>query len=189
MKKFLLSLSVAALVTLSSSTARADVFDFSFSGPSDYGSGTITASEEGTSGIYDITAISGISDGSTISALIPYHIYPNTEGGYNDNRIYYPEVITDVNLNPSYLDLSGFSYVLADGEDINVWYGVWLGCPSDPGNREGYDLMYGPGYSNNTLDNFDLTAESAEPASLLLLGTGALGVIFLLRRRHATKPL
>jgi hypothetical protein len=194
MKKALLSLSVLiAFLGLSASVCRADVFDFTLSGASDSGSGTITATEQGTSGIYDITAITGTLNGIAISSLLPVKTYPDSAQSGNDNLFYYPEVYISPNIVASNLDDNGTSFTLADGEEFNLWFGVISGCPKTLGNTNTYYLMDGPGPGpyDYTYDpvSFDLTAETAEPASLLLLGTGALGVFLLWHRRRAVKQI
>src|ERR1035437_772988 len=144
MKKFLLSLSCVALfLTLSSSAAHADTFDFSFSGLGYSGSGTITANPDlnyaADSGIYLISAITGTTNGISIAGLVPAGTYPAVSAANsNNNDLYVPAVSTVDNNLPGYLDILGLSYVLTDGTDINLWFGVLHGRSSDPGNTDTY---------------------------------------------------
>jgi len=169
---------VALLLVLSSISARADVFDFSFTGPSDSGSGTITANATETVGEFVATSMSGVTDGVAISSLLPPNTYPASVLLSNDNDLYDPAIVTFFNSGPAYLDIYGFSYELVDGTIFNLYYGVYMG--SDP---EIYNLLTGD-YVNDALTSFTLTDITPEPSSLLLLGTGALVVFCLLWRRR-----
>jgi hypothetical protein len=187
MNRLLLALSCAALLTgLSSTHARAetidgyanydlstftvtnpstDVFDFSFSGSGQSGSGVFTTSA-GVGGVYLVTGVSGTTDGSTIASLFAPGTYPFLLGGGN-NDLYYPTVITPPNSGSAYLDIFGLSYALADGQDVNLYYGQ-----GESGDPEVYDLLTG-------------LSSTPEPPSLLLFVTGVLGLVAIptLRRR------
>ena len=57
MKRFSLALGALALATLCAQTSKADTFSFSFTGFSFNGAGTITATKEGNTNVYDVTGI------------------------------------------------------------------------------------------------------------------------------------
>jgi hypothetical protein len=192
MKKLLLALTCSALFAgLGSTAARAEyidgylnydlssftitsagagVYDFSFSGAGQSGSGAFTTATTGTSGEFLITGISGTTDGSTITSLYSvaaagdFSAYPSALGG-SDNLLYFPPVTNSPNTNSAYLDVYGVSYALADGQNINLYYGVGQG--SDP---QVYNLLTG--------------LPTPEPESLLLLGAGCLGLFAIVGRRR-----
>jgi hypothetical protein len=91
---------VSLVLALSGGAASAGplpvvVFDWSTTGPS--GSGTFTATDDG-SGTYTITAITGTFNGGTITSLS----LPGLGLGGNDNLLFYP--------GSDQLDISGFSF-------------------------------------------------------------------------------
>jgi len=194
MNRLLSALSCAALILgLSSIAARAEtidgytnfdltsftvtspgggIFDFSFSGAGQTGSGVFTTATTSTVGEYLITGVTGTTDGSAITSLFPAFSYPTLLGG-GDNDLYFPAITTSPNTGPAYIDIFGLSYALADGQDINLYYGQ--GQTGDP---QVYNLLTG--------------TPAPEPPSLLLLATGGLALagLGLTRRRlaPAAKP-
>jgi len=163
---FLVFRCVTLIAGLSSSMAYADTFNFTFSGVSDTGSGVMTASPTGTPGVELITGIVGTTDGSAISALLAPGSYP-APLALNDNDLY--------TASGSFLDIQGVSYVLANGTDINLYFGQF-----GTGDPTVYNLISGPDEINDGLTSFSLTqnvAATPEPGSLVLLGTGVLGLV------------
>jgi hypothetical protein len=160
------------LTSFSLTSVGGGVFDFSFSGPSDSGSGVFDTTTTGTAGQYLITGITGTVDSSAITALDPASTYPYFFGG-GDNLLFDPGVIGYGDSNPSFLDISGVSFEISGGKDLNLYYGVFQG--SDP---EAYDLLS----TTPAVAPVDPPA-TPEPDSLVLLGTGVLGLAGTMRRR------
>jgi len=93
---------VAALSVLACGSARADLFDFSYSGGGITASGTLTATLQ-SGNTYLITGITGTNNGSSITGLLA----PNTYYA-NDNLLFYPA--GGDNVIGGYVDSGGLGY-------------------------------------------------------------------------------
>jgi hypothetical protein len=174
MKHRTLGFCILALVTLAtSSVARADTFDFSFSGILFSGSGTFTALEEGETDVYDVTGVTGIirdwAGSSNISSLIGLNKFTG-----NDNKLIFPGIAPPFFLSTKFFDTNGVSFALADGDVINLndSWGV------------GYAVIGAPkGLAIPEFDSIGIAKNSPvpEPSSLALFGTGILGVAGAIR--------
>jgi len=172
MKQITLACAALAAVLLPASSAFADTFDFSFTGPYFSGSGTFTATFDGGND-YTITAVTGEVAGSDITGLLASGTYPTGPGQVaNDNILIYPPELAGT----KYFDDAGVSFSLADGYDVNL---------NDTFIFENAVI----GSSDFTeFDTVSVTqvpdpAVAPEPDSLILLGTGILGIAGTLRRR------
>jgi hypothetical protein len=159
--------------------AYADVFDLSWTGAYGPGSATLTATDLG-GGAFNVTALSGTQNGSSISLLAP-----GTYGS-NDNDIFQPP-------NTNLLDLAGLSFT-----DATFSYNLFLftragqsnpytECRSDQTVCETEDDFNNLGLSVDTLTITPETSPVPEPMSVALLATAALTALGFRRRRTAAK--
>ena len=150
-------------------TANADTFNVAWSGSYGAGSGTITATDLG-GGIFQVTGITGLQDGLALSFLT------QSSYGVNGNFVY-----------PSFspqLDDLGFGFQ-AGSTEYDIYFDdsltqVYRECAS----VDTACLNFGDGVA---LDSFGITPPTTavpEPGSLILLGTGLLGLAGAVRRKR-----
>jgi hypothetical protein len=177
MKRLALAFGALALATFCAQTSKADTFTFSFTGSSFNGAGTITATEEGHTNVYDVTAITGTTNGQTITGLLGIGTFDN-----NDNKLYDPGNF----FGTLAFDQLGISYKLGTGNNV-----------SEVNLAEGSGFFVfdeiadlnppGRGDDREELIDFDVRKDPnspvPEPGTLALLGTGMLGAAGAIRRR------
>lgn len=137
-------------------------FDFSFAGSGIDASGSVTASFV-SGDTYLVTSLSGTQNGETMTLLPPE--------GYADNDNYF--------FTPGpFLDIPGVSFSLPGGTDYNVYYdaGTYYEC----NNVDDGVCYVGSGVP---LTSGSLSP-APEPGTLVLFGTGLLGLAALLRRKR-----
>jgi hypothetical protein len=167
---------LAAVFFLAASPAFADTFAWSYVGGSDSGSGTFTASPNGTPGQELITGITGTFDASAITALLGIGVCCSSPA--NDNILFFPA-------SPAFLDINGVGFGFqAGGSDVNIYF-----CGSGCTLGAGYSVLTAPtgsapGGFTLTSDNGTFNvAQTPEPSSIALLGSGLAGLIFLRKKR------
>ncbi len=188
MRKFSLALLALTTALALSPAALADAWSFTISGIGITSSGIIDFSPTSTPGIDEITGISGnfsTSNHGGFSGAITglgtgsYDFsHPTTSSNdlsVFDNLFFPAGTAPSVNSSPAgeLLDNWGLLFDVTGGYTVNVW---------GKGTGNLYALSDGIGsYVDNTAP-VDFTV-SPEPSSLLLLGTGLLGLAVILFRK------
>jgi hypothetical protein len=146
--------------------AHADTFDFSATGSAGgfSGSGKLTANPNGDGGFL-ITAI----DGTGVTGLFA----PN--GFHGNDNLLFPSA------SPT-LDSQGFSFADVNGPDhfdVNIF-----------NNGSGYFVFLRDedNFTETLPVTFALSAATPEPSTFVLLGTGLLGAIGVMRRKFLPHP-
>jgi len=151
--------------------ALADTYYFSFSGGGISASGTLVGTEIGNTGVYDITSgtiniLNGVFSGPPGSGTFDV----GTNNAYGNDDFLYPSGWSSYG---TYVDHGGLLFTV-NGEFVNLW----AGDNNYPGTS--YSLSYGDGIFYPGTMEISLTPE---PGSLLLLGTGLLGLAFVVFRK------
>ncbi len=187
MKRLSLVLCIFVLTAFACTSALADTFNFSFGNSSHdsfYGSGLLTGTSNGD-GSFTITDVTGQTSydffgthNETITGVLAPGTFP--VGFFqvpNDNILYYP---ASYGFGNTYFDLGGLSYGLADGTNVNLYFS----------NGEFYGQTFGgQSYGLPAGERIRITAANTspvpEPNTLMLLGTGVLGLAGIVRRKFA----
>ena len=178
MKKVLLFCTLCICFTLASVCWAGTVeIQFSYSAPGLTADGLLQGTDNGN-GSYDITSASGTYDGSPIS-LVP----TGTPGVpfYWDNVVYLPA-------SPYYVDYLGLVFDVAGSGYTNFCGGPSCAGPGYPGYPDYTDInaFNGYGYTAATNVSFSLVSDPPpvpEPGTLMMVGSGLLGLAGVLRRK------
>jgi PEP-CTERM motif len=163
-------------------TAKADsnTYDMTWTGA--YGPGYAVLTVEPYGGSYMVTEITGVQDGMSITGVvIPSALPPSYGYGGNDNMIF-PDSTTEL------VDFRGLAFT-AGGYDYNIFAYAGLGSqyvecssanPLTPYCTDGSATSY-----SLPVTTLEITADTPEPSSVLLLSTGLLSLFAIRRKRSA----
>jgi hypothetical protein len=216
MKKLSLALLALAMALMIAPAARADSFNYTINGANfsadlTFTTGTGTVSVPGPNSAVDInayivTAVSGTFDiigepSSTFpttptepanSGAYAYNLTTSSDGKFIFDNLLYPEN-AGIGTSNGIMDSGGILVKFSNGYEyeLNLFSGSF--GTSSAGDRYFYFADNGTYYSNNPVTDGnngpapdDLTP-APEPGSMLLLGTGLLGLALVLSRKTAKR--
>jgi hypothetical protein len=201
MKKFSVALLALAAALAISPAALADTYDFTISGSGITSSGILTVAATSTPGTYDITGITGTfadTNGGysgSITGLYPDPSYSEiitTSYLFSLDNLFYPAGSPNVCFwetcsTGSQIDIAGIVFDVTGGYEVGIW-GNGTGNPY--GLNSDLDGVYQDNGNNGVNVSFDASAATPEPSSLLLLGTGLLGLaVVLFRKAKSSAPV
>jgi hypothetical protein len=172
---------------------KADTFNFTFTdlgGVS--GSGTLSGAFEGPGNPWLITGCTGCTfDDGDDSGSVSLVANPNGPGGTTEtNGIVYDDLLDLFQRSGSYLTLNGLLFQFGNGDDLNIFFGwsvggggpVYYGWYDSPQGNGDYGFLSETGTFAVTSSDIP-ASEAPEPGTVLLLGTGLFGLIFVLIRK------
>jgi hypothetical protein len=170
------TISLAAFITLA---AHADTFTFQATGAGINSSGTLVAVADPTlANAFDVTSISGTFNGTAITGPIPCPAFdPNNQCNNANPRNFSFDNLIYIASGQPFLDGGGLGFnVGTSGYQVNFFFDT----STPPGNYAFFDSTN----ATEPLDSFTVAlAAIPEPASLILFGSGLLGIFGSMRRR------